>query len=195
MKNTMTNKRTNKKAARRKNQQVLAAVAGVAAAAVSAVEKSAAPAVQQQAAPAAEQKTETAAKQEKILTVPEGEINDWKTHEAKDGFPVGTFFEKVNNNSRLNVAMVNSYTYKITVTIVTGADTANVYDLTAIANGSKMYYKDGTKTEVVYNADGSVAESKLVDSTHNGTFDASDAGYTWVDTEGTKVFIPWIGYR
>ncbi|MBR4555378.1 MAG: hypothetical protein IKO27_07275 [Ruminococcus sp.] len=160
-----------------------------------AAEQKAEPAAEQKAEPAAEQQVEPAAEQEKILTVPEGEINDWKTHEAKDGFPVGTYFEKTNNNSTLNVTMVNSYTYKITVTIVTGDKTANVYDLTAIADGSRMFYENGTKTSVVYDDDHNVTESKLVDNTHKGAFDASDVGYTWEDSEGTTVFIPWIGYR
>ncbi|SDB60392.1 hypothetical protein SAMN02910317_03211 [Ruminococcaceae bacterium FB2012] len=91
--------------------------------------------------------------------------------------------------------MVNSYTYDITVTIVTGGNTADIYSFTAYANGSKMYYKNGTKTAVVYDGSGMVAESRNIEGEHQGSFDASDAGYTRTDTEGTTVFIPWIGCR
>ena len=57
-----------------------------------------------------------------------------------------------------------------------------------------MIYKNAVKNAVVFDADGHVAESQFIDNAHNGTFDASDAGYTWVDTEGTTIFVPWFGY-
>ena len=153
------------------------------------VEQKAAPVVEQKAAPAVEQNTETPKSGTPVI--PQGEVNDWKTHDAKDGFPIGTFF---NGNSTLNVVKLDNANYSITVTEITGLNTANVYDIKAVANGSKMIYKNAVKNAVVFDADGHVAESQFIDNAHNGTFDASDAGYTWVDTEGTTIFVPWFGY-
>ena len=153
------------------------------------VEQQAAPVVEQKAAPAVEQNTETPKSGTPVI--PQGEVNDWKTHDAKDGFPIGTFF---NGNSTLNVVKLDNANYSITVTEITGLNTANVYDIKAVANGSKMIYKNAVKNAVVFDADGHVAESQFIDNAHNGTFDASDAGYTWVDTEGTTIFVPWFGY-
>ena len=167
------------------------------------VEQQAAPQVEQQAAPQAEQQAAPQVKQQaapqaeqqnKVLTVPQGEINDWKTHDAKDGFPIGTYFDKNNANNTLNVSMVNSYTYSITITLATGENTATVYNITATANGSKMYYNSAAETSLVYDGNGSVIDSKIISNDHKGTFDASDAGYTWTDTQGTMIFTPWVGY-
>ena len=47
---------------------------------------------------------------------------------------------------------------------------------------------------MIYDANGNAAQTQLVDSNHKGTFDASDAGYTWVDNGTAIVFVPWIGY-
>ena len=154
-----------------------------------AVQQQAAPVVEQKATPAVEQNTETPKSGTPVI--PQGEVNDWKTHDAKDGFPIGTFF---NGNSTLNVVKLDNANYSITVTEITGLNTANVYDIKAVANGSKMIYKNAVKNAVVFDADGHVAESQFIDNAHNGTFDASDAGYTWVDTEGTTIFVPWFGY-
>ena len=153
------------------------------------VQQQAAPVVEQKATPAVEQNTETPKSGTPVI--PQGEVNDWKTHDAKDGFPIGTFF---NGNSTLNVVKLDNANYSITVTEITGLNTANVYDIKAVANGSKMIYKNAVKNAVVFDADGHVAESQFIDNAHNGTFDASDAGYTWVDTEGTTIFVPWFGY-
>ncbi len=153
------------------------------------VEQKSAPVVEQKAVPAVEQNTETPKSGTPVI--PQGEVNDWKTHDAKDGFPIGTFF---NGNSTLNVVKLDNANYSITVTEITGLNTANVYDIKAVANGSKMIYKNAVKNAVVFDADGHVAESQFIDNAHNGTFDASDAGYTWVDTEGTTIFVPWFGY-
>ena len=142
----------------------------------------------------AEQQAAVPAQQTKLCTVPEGQNNDWTVHNAKDGFPVGCYFGKTNAKSTLNVVMVNSYTYTITVTVSTGDFTANVYNITAYANGSKMEYSGASKSAVVYDANGNVIETNFIDNGHKGTFDASDAGYTWIDTDGTTVFVPWIGY-
>ena len=142
----------------------------------------------------AEQQAAVPAQQTKLCTVPEGQNNDWTVHNAKDGFPVGCYFGKTNAKSTLNVVMVNSYTYTITVTVSTGDLTANVYNITAYANGSKMEYSGASKSAVVYDANGNVIETNFIDNGHKGTFDASDAGYTWIDTDGTTVFVPWIGY-
>ena len=153
------------------------------------VEQKSAPVVEQKAVPAVEQNTETPKSSTPVI--PQGEVNDWKTHDAKDGFPIGTYF---NGNSTLNVVKLDNANYSITVTEITGLNTANVYDIKAVANGSKMIYKNAVKNAVVFDADGHVAESQFIDNAHNGTFDASDAGYTWVDTEGTTIFVPWFGY-
>ena len=142
----------------------------------------------------APEQTTAPAQQTKLCTVPEGQNNDWTVHNAKDGFPVGCYFGKTNAKSTLNVVMVNSYTYTITVTVSTGDFTANVYNITAYANGSKMEYSGASKSAVVYDANGNVIETNFIDNGHKGTFDASDAGYTWIDTDGTTVFVPWIGY-
>ncbi len=143
---------------------------------------------------APEEKAAPAAQQPKLCTVPEGQLNDWTIHNAKDGFPVGCYFGKTNAKSTLNVVMVNSYTYSITVSISTGDNTADVYNITAIANGSKMEYSNASKSSVVYDANGNAAQTQLVDNNHKGTFDASDVGYTWVDNGTATVFVPWIGY-
>lgn len=177
-------------------QQTAPAQTAAPAAQQAAPAQTAAPAVQQTApvqtaAPAAEKKEAPKAQKTGTPVIPQGEVNDWKTHDAKDGFPIGTFF---NGNSTLNVVKLDDANYRITVTKITGLDTAEVYDINAVANGSKMFYKNGVKNAVVFDADGHVAESSFIDNAHNGTFDASDAGYTWVDTEGTTIFVPWFGY-
>jgi len=122
-------------------------------------------------------------------------VNDWRVHDAKDGFPIGCYTDKDSNSGFLNVEKINCSLYKISVTYPTGANTATVYTFTAYANGSKMYYDKAVKSAVVFDENGDVAECDTIDTEHKGTFDASDAGYTWIDTEGTTIFIPWIGYR
>ena len=165
------------------------------------VQQQEAPAVQQQEAPVVQQQTAPVVqKQEdqydKILTIPEGEVNDWKTHDAKTGFPIGQYLDR-SQKKFLNVTKLDRCNYSITVKIITGENTADIYNISAVANGSKMYYTNAAKSEVVYAEDAvSVVESKIVSSGHSGTFDASDAGYTWVDSiDGTMVFVPWVGYR
>ena len=165
------------------------------------IQKQEAPAVQQQTAPVIQkQEAPAVQKQEdqydKILTIPEGEINDWKTHDAKTGFPIGQYLDR-SQKKFLNVTKLDRCNYSITVKIITGENTADIYNISAVANGSKMYYTNAAKSEVVYAEDAvSVVESKIVSSGHSGTFDASDAGYTWVDSiDGTMVFVPWVGYR
>ena len=148
-----------------------------------------------QAAPA-EQKAETPAPVKSgTPVIPQGEINDWKTHDAKDGFPIGSYYGSKDAKQILNVVKLDNTNYKITVTSPTSDTTADVYTINAIADGSKMYYSSAAKTAVVYDAAHNVIESKAAEGAHKGTFDASDAGYTWADTEGTTIFVPWIGYR
>ena len=157
------------------------------------VQKQEAPVVQQQEAPAVQKQED---QYDKILTIPEGEVNDWKTHDAKTGFPIGQYLDR-SQKKFLNVTKLDRCNYSITVKIITGENTADIYNISAVANGSKMYYTNAAKSEVVYAEDAvSVVESKIVSSGHSGTFDASDAGYTWVDSiDGTMVFVPWVGYR
>jgi hypothetical protein len=82
------------------------------------------------------------------------------------------------------------------VTIATGETTANIYKITATANGNKMVYSNGTKSAVAYDDNQNVISNQIVSNGHQGTFDASDAGYTWIDSiDGTMVFVPWVGYR
>ena len=157
------------------------------------VQKQEAPAVQQQEAPAVQKQED---QYDKILTIPEGEVNDWKTHDAKTGFPIGQYLDR-SQKKFLNVTKLDRCNYSITVKIITGENTADIYNISAVANGSKMYYTNAAKSEVVYAEDAvRVVESKITSSGHSGTFDASDAGYTWVDSiDGTMVFVPWVGYR
>ncbi len=159
----------------------------------SVVQKQEAPVVQKQEAPAVQKQED---QYDKILTIPEGEVNDWKTHDAKTGFPIGQYLDR-SQKKFLNVTKLDRCNYSITVKIITGENTADIYNISAVANGSKMYYTNAAKSEVVYAEDAvSVVESKIVSSGHSGTFDASDAGYTWVDSiDGTMVFVPWVGYR
>ena len=157
------------------------------------VQKQEAPVVQKQEAPAVQKQED---QYDKILTIPEGEVNDWKTHDAKTGFPIGQYLDR-SQKKFLNVTKLDRCNYSITVKIITGENTADIYNISAVANGSRMYYTNAAKSEVVYAEDAvSVVESKIVSSGHSGTFDASDAGYTWVDSiDGTMVFVPWVGYR
>ena len=162
------------------------------------VQQQATPEVQQQAAPVVKQQTAPSASQDnsqnKPLTIPEGEVNDWRTHDAKDGFPIGEFLDR-SQSKHLFVTKLDDWRYSITVKVVTGEKTATVYNINAFANGNKMEYTDGTKCEVVYGDDLNIVQNNVVSSNHKGTFDASDAGYTWVDsTDGTTVFVPWVGY-
>ncbi|SDB55067.1 Fic/DOC family protein [Ruminococcaceae bacterium FB2012] len=112
--------------------------------------------------------------------------------DAKDGFPIGTYFK---GDSTLTVEKNDNVYYTVTVKIPTGSNTALVYNIKAYANGSKMYYSNAAKTSVTYDAGGSITDTEVIDYAHEGTFDASDASYTWTDTEGTTVFVPWIGYH
>lgn len=139
----------------------------------------------------APQETAAPAAEDGKLYIPEGEVNDWKIHNAKDGFPIGSY---INGQNTLYVEKLDNANYAITVTIRTGENTANVYSISAVANGSKMYYSNAVKSAVVYGEDGSIISSEITDNNHSGTFDASDAGYTWVDTEGTTIFVPWLGF-
>ena len=166
-----------------------------------AVQQQDAPVVQQQEAPVVQQQTAPVVQQQedqydKILTIPEGEVNDWKTHDAKTGFPIGQYFDR-SGTKFLNVTKLDRCNYNITVKIITGENTAAIYNISAVANGSRMEYTNAVRSEVVYAEDAvSVVESKIVSSGHSGTFDASDAGYTWIDSiDGTMVFVPWAGYR
>ena len=166
--------------------------------AVPEVQQQATPEVQQQAAPVVKQQTAPAASQDnsqnKPLTIPEGEVNDWRTHDAKDGFPIGEFLDR-SQSKHLFVTKLDDWRYSITVKVVTGEKTATVYNINAFANGNKMEYTDGTKCEVVYGDDLNIVQNNVVSSNHKGTFDASDAGYTWADsTDGTTIFVPWVGY-
>ena len=166
-----------------------------------AVQQQDAPVVQQQTAPVVQQQTAPVVQQQedqydKILTIPEGEVNDWKTHDAKTGFPIGQYFDR-SGTKFLNVTKLDRCNYSITVKIITGENTAAIYNISALANGSRMEYTNAVRSEVVYAEDAvSVVESKIVSNGHSGTFDASDAGYTWIDSiDGTMVFVPWVGYR
>ena len=150
------------------------------------------PAVQQTAPVVQEQAT--AAQQTGTPYIPQGEINDWKIHKASDGFPIGTYFGKVNGQATLNVVKLDDANYKITVTVPNADGSDYIYNINAVANGSKMFYTNASKTAVVYDAWGNVSDSWTVDNGHKGTFDASDAGYTWADSEGTTIFVPWIGF-
>ena len=166
--------------------------------AVPEVQQQATPEVQQQAAPVVKQQTAPAASQDnsqnKPLTIPDGEVNDWRTHDAKDGFPIGEFLDR-SQSKHLFVTKLDDWRYSITVKVVTGEKTATVYNINAFANGNKMEYTDGTKCEVVYGDDLNIVQNNVVSSNHKGTFDASDAGYTWADsTDGTTIFVPWVGY-
>ena len=158
-----------------------------------------APAVKQ-SAPVVEQSAQAvkqsapAVQKSAPLYIPQGEVNDWKIHNAKDGFPIGDYFGKNNANNILNVVKLSDADYIITVTVPTGDNTAFVYNIKASANGAKMYYSGAAKNAVTYDANGNIITSTLIDCAHSGTLDASDAGYTWADTEGTTVFIPWIGF-
>ena len=154
--------------------------------------KQSAPAVEQ-TAPAVQQSAPVVQKSAPLY-IPQGEVNDWKIHNAKDGFPIGDYFGKNNANNILNVVKLSDADYIITVTVPTGDNTAFVYNIKASANGAKMYYSGASKNAVTYDANGNIITSTLIDCAHSGTFDASDAGYTWTDTEGTAVFIPWIGF-
>ena len=145
-----------------------------------------APVVQQQA-PATKQLTGTP-------VIPQGEVNDWKTHNAKDGFPIGSYIDGKSAQRVLNVVKLDDANYNITVTAPTSANTEEVYTIKAVANGSKMYYTNATKSTVTYDDNRNVIDNKVIENGHSGTFDASDAGYTWADSEGTSVFVPWIGY-
>ena len=165
------------------------------------VQQQAVPEVQQQAVPVVQQQTAPVVQQQedqydKILTIPEGEVNDWKTHDAKTGFPIGQYFDR-SGTKFLNVTKLDRCNYSITVKIITGENTAAIYNISALANGSRMEYTNSVRSEVVYAEDAvSVVESKIVSNGHSGTFDASDAGYTWIDSiDGTMVFVPWVGYR
>ncbi|WP_294488299.1 hypothetical protein [uncultured Ruminococcus sp.] len=162
-----------------------------------------APAVQQavqQSAPVVEQTVQAVQQSAPVvqksapLYIPQGEVNDWKIHNAKDGFPIGDYFGKNNANNILNVVKLSDADYIITVTVPTGDNTAFVYNIKASANGAKMYYSGASKNAVTYDANGNIITSTLIDCAHSGTLDASDAGYTWTDTEGTTVFVPWIGF-
>ena len=142
---------------------------------------------------AAEAKAEPA--KQGTSVIPQGEVNDWKTHDAKDGFPIGTFYDKADTHNTLNVVKLDNTNYKITIVQPTSELSATIYNIDAEAHGAKMYYKSAVKTSVVYDVNHSITDSKVIEGTHEGTFDASDAGYTMIDTEGTMVFIPWVGYR
>ena len=91
--------------------------------AVPEAQKQATPEVQQQAAPVVKQQTAPAASQDnsqnKPLTIPEGEVNDWKTHDAKDGFPIGEFLDR-SQSKHLFVTKLDDWRYSITVKVVTG---------------------------------------------------------------------------
>ena len=156
--------------------------------------------VVEQSAPVVEQSAQAVkqsapvVQQSAPLYIPQGEVNDWKIHNAKDGFPIGDYFGKNNANNILNVVKLSDADYIITVTVPTGDNTAFVYNIKASANGAKMYYSGAEKNAVTYDANGNIITSTLIDCAHSGTLDASDAGYTWADTEGTTVFIPWIGF-
>lgn len=138
-----------------------------------------------------QQQTVQQSAQDSKPVIPQGEVNDWKTHDAKDGFPIGSYF---SGKSTLVVNKLDNVKYAITVTVPTGNNTAVVYNISAAANGSKMYYSGAVKSSVEYDANGNVVNTAVIDNNHKGTFDASDAGYTWADTEGTTVFVPWVGY-
>ena len=144
-----------------------------------------------QPAPAAETKTE----KQGTPVIPQGEVNDWKTHDAKDGFPIGTFYDKADTHNTLNVVKLDNTNYKITIVQPTSELSATICNIDAEAHGDKMFYKSAVKTSVVYDTNHSITDSKVIEGTHEGTFDASDAGYTMTDTEGTTVFVPWVGYR
>ena len=154
--------------------------------------KQSAPAVEK-SAPAVKQSA-PAVQKSAPLYIPQGEVNDWKIHNAKDGFPIGDYFGKNNANNILNVVKLSDADYIITVTVPTGDNTAFVYNIKASVNGAKMYYSGAAKNAVTYDANGNIITSTLIDCAHSGTLDASDAGYTWADTEGTTVFVPWIGF-
>ena len=118
-----------------------------------------------------------------------------KTRNARDGFPVGAYTDSTRRIF-LRIVKLDFCKYSITITKHTGDNSATVYSISAVANGSKMDYSKGKKTDIVYgDTINDIVESTVVDCGHFGTFDVSDAGYTWTDSiEGTMDFVPWVGF-
>ena len=98
----------------------------------------------------------------------------------------GEFVDVNNKNIVLTVAKADMYdTAYCTVNIAQGNGKYTVYNFMAPVYEDKMYYAGGTVTEITYDANGTVVESKVVDSNHSGHIVMTKEGYVWVDSDET----------
>ena len=98
----------------------------------------------------------------------------------------GEFVDVNNKNIVLTVAKADMYdTAYCTVNIAQGNGKYTVYNFMAPVYEDKMYYAGGTVTEITYDANGTVVESKVVDSNHTGHVVMTKEGYVWVDSDET----------
>ena len=157
----------------------------------------------QQQSPAAEQ-TQQAAETEKHP----GEagcnyVNETGKHPGESGYnyqgvveqtaattPTSVFsgdFVAVNNtNTVLSIVKADMYdTAYCTIKVAQDGGKFRVYNFMAPVYEDKMYYAGGTVTEITYDANGTVVESKVVDSNHTGHVVMTKEGYVWVDSDET----------
>ena len=98
----------------------------------------------------------------------------------------GEFVDVNNKNIVLTVAKADMYdTAYCTVNIAQGNGKYTVYNFMAPVYEDKMYYAGGTVTDITYDANGAVVESKVVDSNHSGHIVMTKEGYVWVDSDET----------
>ena len=98
----------------------------------------------------------------------------------------GDFVAVNNTNTVLSIVKADMYdTAYCTIKVAQDGGKFRVYNFMAPVYEDKIYYAGGTVTDITYDANGAVVESKVVDSNHSGHIVMTKEGYVWVDSDET----------
>ena len=102
--------------------------------------------------------------------------------------PAGRYIAFDGARAELVIAKPDEATCYCTVTMANSYNNEIVYGFMGVANGSEINYTTGTKNDMTYNEDGSIAKGVELSSGHSGTIRKTDSGaFVWKDSDGTCI--------
>lgn len=102
--------------------------------------------------------------------------------------PAGRYIAFDGARAELVIAKPDEATCYCTVTMGNSYNNEIVYGFMGVANGSEINYTTGTKNDMTYNEDGSIAKGVELSSGHSGTIRKTDSGaFVWKDSDGTCI--------
>lgn len=122
-----------------------------------------------------------------------------KTEEAKKSEPAkkdstnniltGSFYEINGIRVSLDISQTSDGNYFCKILESDGYNKCRVYALTCTADGSTLYYENGSYNECVYDENGN-EQSTVISSGHSGTIARYDTSIIFSDSDGTSyVFV------